>query len=196
MNSLEDRLRKRIQEWKEREISAVLNNSPAIYLTKTGALDFLRVYGEVFIPPKVKEEVVSKGIKIHAPDAYILQRAVKRGDIKVREIGKKELYSTLIKNPLIHEADAEAVVLAEELNAVLVMDDPRGIEVAELRNIKVEPTLTVLLIGYALGIADFERTQRTIRNLLTTKFRVPAKEYEKVMEYLHIIKKLQEDLRE
>lgn len=193
MQLIEDRIRKKIEEWREREISAVLNSSPAIYLTKIGALDFLKVYKEVFLPEKVRQEIV-KGKGVHVPDAYILEKSIEKGDIKAIDISNEGLYSTLVKNPSIHEADAEAIVLAEELDSILVMDDPKGIEVAEMRNIRVEPTLTVLLAGYSLGSADFERTESIFKTLLMTKFRVSAREYEKAIMYLQTIKKLHEPL--
>jgi len=183
---------RRVEYWRSRKAEAVINSSPSIYLARAGGLDFLGIYSRVYMPRTVKREVVDSGKRISAPDALFLENAIEEGRIVVSSPGSKRLYNKLLKNPLIHKADAQAIALADEKRAVLVMDDAKGIEVAKMMNIEVEPTLTVILIGYALGISDYTRTREIYKNLLSTRFRVSALEYEKALGYLDTLKEIVE----
>jgi len=57
-----------------------------------------------------------------------------------------------------------------------------------MRGIKIEPTLTVILICYALDHIDFEKAETSFKILLKTKFRVKAQEYERALELLEMIR--------
>ncbi len=190
---LEEKLRKKITEWKRRSVLAVWNSSPCIYLTKIGALDAcLKVYKKVYIPPKVEYEVIKRGKEIDAVDAHILEGYIADRRIAVKEIRNKHLYDALMKNPLIHAADMESIVLADELKCILVMDDPMGVEVAQMKNLQVEPTMTVILIAYSLDFSDFQTAENFLKELLLTKFRICARDYEKARDYLYLIRKIKE----
>lgn len=65
----------------------------------------------MYIPEGVRTEVVDRGMQIRKPDAFILDKYIKNGKIKVRKIENVNLFEILSKNPLIHEADAEAICL-------------------------------------------------------------------------------------
>lgn len=178
-------LRDTLEEWRRREVCAVFDASPLIYLTRTGVLeDVIQVYKEVFIPQSVKREVIDTGMTHHRPDAFILEEHIKNVRIKVKRIENMELFIALSRNPRIHTADAEAICLAEERTCVLVMDDPKAVDVARLRGITVEPTLTVILIGYVLGYIDLKKAETSYRELLKTQFRVKADVYERALELL------------
>ncbi len=64
---------------------------------------------------------------------------------------------------------------------------PKAIEVAKLRAVKVEPTLTVILICYALDCIDFKKAEHAYRELLKTQFRVKAHVYERALELLEMV---------
>lgn len=178
-----------LDKWKKREICAVFDSSPLIYLTKIGILqDALNMYKECYMPEGVKTEVIDRGIKLLKPDAFVLDEYVKDKRIKVQKIKNIRTYTILSQNPLIHKADVEAICLAEELKCILVMDDPKGIEIAKLRGIKVEPTLTVVIICYALDYIDFKKAEYLYRELLKTQFRVKADVYERALNLLGMIR--------
>jgi len=181
--------KEKIEEWRKREVNAVFNSSPLIYLTRIGILDVvLGMYKKVYTPEAVKREIIDKGKELNKSDAFILEDYVKKGKIKVQKIKNLETYAILLKNPLIHRADIEAICLAEELKAILVMDDPKAVEIAKMRGIEIEPTLTVILICYALDHIDFEKAETSFKILLKTKFRVKAQEYERALELLEMIR--------
>lgn len=193
MTPVEEKLRRKIHEWKLRSVFAVWNSSPCIYLTRIGALDVcLRAYKKVYIPPGVESEVIKRGKEIGAVDAHLLESCVADGRIVVKEIAGRELHNAIAKNPFIHAADAEAIALASELKCVLVMDDPKGVEMAQMMNLQIEPTMTVILIAYSLSLIDFPAAENFLKELLQTRFRIGAGEYEKAKEYLHLIQKIKE----
>lgn len=184
----------RIEEWRKREVNAVFNSSPLTYLTRIGILDVaLGMYKKVYTPEAVKREVIDKGKELNKSDAFIVDEYLKKKKITVRTIKNLETYAILLKNPLIHRADIEAICLAEELKAILVMDDPKAIEVAKMKGIVVEPTLTVILICYALDYIDFKKAETSFKILLKTKFRVKAHEYERTLELLEMIRSEKEE---
>ena len=186
--------KEKIEEWRKREVNAVFNSSPLIYLTRIGILDVaLRMYKKVYTPEAVKREVIDKGKELNKSDAFIVDEYLKKKKITVQTIKNLETYAILLKNPLIHRADIEAICLAEELKAILVMDDPKAIEVAKMKGIKIEPTLTVILICYALDHIDFEKAETSYKTLLKTKFRVKAQEYERALEILEMIRSGKEE---
>ncbi len=181
-------IQKRVEYWRTRKVEAVINSSPSIYLAKTGGLDFLKIYSKVYMPEIVKTEVVDTGKKVSAPDAIFIENMIEEGRIVLGAPGSERLYNTIMKNPLIQKADAQAIALADEKKAVLIMDDSKSIEIARMVNIEVEPTLTVILIGYALGISDYYRAKEIFKNLLSTRFRISIKGYENALEYLEILR--------
>lgn len=78
--------------------------------------------------------------------------------------------------------------MAEERGSILVMDDPKAIEVARLRGITVEPTLTVIIICYALDYVDFRKAEYSYKELLKTQFRVKASVYDRALNLLNMIR--------
>ena len=106
-------------------MSVVSNASPLINLARIGKLDLLRqLYGELFIPEAVWQEVVTDGVG--QPGAV---------DVKVATwIKVQSVTNTLLVRALRQELDAgesEAIVLALEMESeLLLMDERLGREVA------------------------------------------------------------------
>jgi predicted nucleic acid-binding protein len=70
----------------------VSNATPLIYLAKIGRMDLLKkVFGEVFIPEEVKVEVVDEGKRLGERDAYIVEKALRDGWLKVLTVEALEI---------------------------------------------------------------------------------------------------------
>jgi predicted nucleic acid-binding protein len=70
----------------------VSNATPLIYLAKIGRMDLLKkVFEEVFIPEEVKVEVVDEGKRLGEKDAYIVEKAVRGGWLKVLTVEALEI---------------------------------------------------------------------------------------------------------
>jgi len=128
-------------------MSVVSNASPIIHLARVGQLELLRqLYGEIFVPEAVWEEVVIKG-------------KGKAGSKEIRQakwIKRKRVSNHLLVKALRRELDAgeaEAIALAVEVGAeLLLMDDKIGRRIAQFLNVPCIGTVGVLLETKAKGL--------------------------------------------
>ena len=119
-------------------MSFVADSGPIISFARAGRLELLRqVVGELWIPEAVYTELVVKGAgkpgaAETAQDIWIKRRPVTRREL-VRKLPRK-----------LGEGEREAIILTEELKAVLVMDDPRAREEANRRSLLLLGSLGIL----------------------------------------------------
>jgi len=117
----------------------VVDSGPLIALSKVNLLFILReIFKEVYIPSGVRMEVVDKGKGL--PGANEVRQA---GWIKVKEV-KDILACEALKHEL-GKGEAEAIILAKELNAdVLIMDDKIPRDIARSMGLEIAGTLAVI----------------------------------------------------
>lgn len=137
------------------------DTSPINYLVLTGHIDILpTLFGQVVIPVAVLTELHHSGTPelvrqwINLPPPWL------------------QVYTPEQVDPLIHlgEGEMEAICLAVEMHATLVlMDDRRGRREAELRGLSVAGTLNVLEAASQRGLLDLSET---ITKLRQTNFHV------------------------
>jgi predicted nucleic acid-binding protein len=140
-------------------VKVVSNAGPLIALGKLSRLGLLsQLYGVVFIPPQVYQEVVVNGLQLGAPDADAVQFLIQRKQIQVTSI-------TIAANDLllmsgIDLGEAEAIALARRENADLVLiDNAHARRAARNVNVKCKGTIGILLQAFRekrLTLADFE----------------------------------------
>lgn len=127
----------------------VSDSSPVIYLTRLGLLELLRkLHDAIIVPKAVWEEVVIGGAGL--PESDNLRRAVAEGWIEVKSPAAPP--STLGPGAtLLGDGEVEAILLAKELQAVLLTDDLEGREFAERGGLKVIGTVGVLIRAKSEG---------------------------------------------
>lgn len=127
-------------------IKVVSNASPLIGLSLIDKLYLLKeLWGEIVIPKAVYEEVVIKGEG--KPGALLVENAVKDGCIRVIEV--KEKSSSKFLMSILDYGEAEAIVLAQEIKADLIILDNREPRLfAHQTGLKVVGTVGVLLKAY------------------------------------------------
>jgi len=124
-------------------MKVVSNSSPLIFLSAIRSLDILRIeFGEVMIPEMVYQEVTANDLKG--------SREVKDADwITVVAVRDMEHIALL---PVLDAGEREAIILASEQNAdLLLMDDLAGRRAAMMYGIDVMGTLGVLKVMYRKG---------------------------------------------
>jgi len=128
----------------------VSNATPLIHLAKAGRIDLLRkAFGEVFIPEEVKIEVVDNGKQLGERDAYIIERAIDEGWIKV-------LNSGIIEVPIKLEPGEVAVLsLTKKLGLREVLMDEVSARVAA-RLLDLTPRGTIFILFKALERRDID----------------------------------------
>ena len=138
----------------------VSNSSPLIALAKIGKLYILKeLFGEVIIPKAVWDEVVVKGKG--KPGAEEVEKAEW---IKVRDVRDK--LSVEVLKGEIEIGEAEAIILAKELNAdLLIMDESIPRVIAESIGLRVIGSLAILYIAKKRGLIrdDFDEIVKELR---------------------------------
>jgi len=147
----------------------VADASPLIYLAWIGQIDlFRRLYGSVLIPRTVWEEVTGLGAGL--PGSKEVDEAVLAGWIHVQAVQTSDQVSELAGNR-IDRGEMEAITLAVERHAVLVIDDLDGRSVARRLGVEVTGTLGVLARAKQEG-AVHEIRPLVLRLKQETNFRV------------------------
>ena len=126
----------------------VADTSPLIALARIGELDLLRrLYGRVAVPAAVEAELA---IGSDRPGARMLEAALVAGWLSVQPVSDRAPGPDL--SLLLGPGEAEAIVLAEERQArLLLIDDARGRRTARRRGIPVAGVAGVLLAAKSRG---------------------------------------------
>jgi len=112
------------------------NSGPLISFARAKLFPLLRqVLGEIIIPDAVYQEIVVKGEG--QPGAIEVRNA---DWITVKSVRHKEK----LKEISLGAGEAEAILLAEEQRATLIIDDPVGRKVARERGLNYFGTLEIL----------------------------------------------------
>lgn len=132
--------------------AVISDASPLIFLAQLGHLEWLRaIYGGIIIPDAVWKEVTSK----NAPDAKVIRAAERAGWMEIKSPGK----------PIPCEAseldtgEREAIALAAELNALLIIDELAGRRIAKQLGLSVTGTAGVLLSAKLRGLTKSLRAE-------------------------------------
>jgi uncharacterized protein len=156
----------------------ISDTSPITNLAAIGQLDLLRLlYGSIIIPLAVYHELtqtnhVNPGTEEVKMSSWIHPQAVQ--DVqKVTDI--------LNSKSNIHLGEAEAIILALELNAqLLLMDEKRGRMLANSYNLKVTGLLGVLLQAKNQQIIPLVKP--LIEQLINqAEFRISAELYQQIL---------------
>jgi hypothetical protein len=118
----------------------VSDTSPILNLAAVDKLHLLReLYSEIVIPPAVQAELSNNGVALDLPWA--------------RVVGPNGRDDVLALREELDPGEAEAIVLASELGANLVLiDEKRGRRIAAHRGLEVTGLLGVLAEAKARGL--------------------------------------------
>ena len=155
----------------------VSNATPLIYLAKIGKTDLLRkVFEEVYIPEQVKIEVVDKGKQLGEKDAYIIEKAIKDGWLKV---SKTKILTMPIK---LEPGEAAVLSLAKKLGAKEVLIDELPARTAA-RLLELTPRGTIFALLKALEKKEINLNEflEALRDLANQGFRLKEEIYIEVV---------------
>jgi predicted nucleic acid-binding protein len=127
----------------------VVHTTPLIALSHIGQLDILKkMYGEILIPNAVYNELSAK------PDSICKIEVENSKDwVRIEEI-KNQMAKSMYKTQL-HEGEVEVMILAQEVNADLVIiDDANAKKYAKYLKLPVTGTLGVLIKAKQSGYVD------------------------------------------
>ena len=149
------------------------NSSPLIHLARSDALGLLKeIFGEVAIPRAVYQEVVERGKELKLPDASKVEFAMKAGWIRLVRLKKEKLREAkeLGRCFDLGRGEIEAIMLAKQINTLLLIDERPARRVASTLGIKNVGTLGVILRAVELGMLNKEKVREKVRKLIEGKF--------------------------
>jgi hypothetical protein len=130
-------------------LAVVSDSSPLIYLTRLRQFPLLQLlHDAVYVPQAVWQEVAVRGQGY--PEAAALRGAVTDGWIHV----KQPSLTALSLGPdayQLGQADIDSILLARELNAILLTDDTEARQLAERVAVKVSGTVGLLIRAKTTG---------------------------------------------
>lgn len=153
-------------------VVVVADTSPINYLLETGYVELLpRLYGQVILPTAVHSELSDRG----SSEAVRQWSSALPAWITVQEpTASPQLLSGL------HRGEMDAIALAEELHAGLVlMDDAAGVRYALERGLTITGTLGVLVEAAQNGWVQIEAA---LSKLKGTDFRATPGLYERARQ--------------
>lgn len=131
-------------------MTTVSNTSPISNLAIIGRLDLMRaVYGGVLIPAAVHKELEALG---HAQAQTAIREAEREGWLAAARVSEHGQGLVLALREELDPGEAEAIALALECGARLVMDELDGRSVARRLGIPVRGALWVLRKGKEKGL--------------------------------------------
>lgn len=164
----------------------VSNATPLIYLAKTGRIVLLRkVFGEVYIPEEVKVEVVDKGKRLGEKDAYVVEKAIEDGWIKVLSV-------EALETPIRLESGEVAVLsLAKKLGREEVLvDEISARTAARLMELTPRGTIYVLLKALEMREIGLNEFLDALSDLVKHGFRLKEEVYlEALRKAMEIVEK-------
>lgn len=155
-------------------------------LGKLNRLDLMAdLYPEVQIPRAVYDEVVPRGLSRGAPDAFTIRLFWQRRAWPIVEIPVANFAS--YKPPVtLHRGEIEVLILAQMLNASLVLlDDEVARMEARRLGLQVRGTLGILVQAYHQGLLTFSQIELLIHEIAARPdIWISAKLCQKVLDSL------------
>jgi len=151
----------------------VSNATPLIYLAKIGKIDLLRkVFKEVFIPEEVKVEAVDEGKKLGEKDAYIIEKAINDGWLKVLTVVPIDVPVKLERGEIAVLSLAKSLGVKEVL-----IDEVSARTVARLLGLIPRGTIFILLKALEIKEIDFNEFLKCLGELVNQGFRLREEIY-------------------
>ncbi len=128
--------------------AVISDSSPLIYLQHLGRFEFLRkIYTTLLVPPAVWLEVGEHGG--HRAEGRALRTGVEEGWITVVAASGNPVSAELLA---LGAGEREAIQLAYEREALLLIDEARGREIAMRLGVNLTGTLGVLVEAKKKGM--------------------------------------------
>lgn len=155
----------------------VADAGPLIGMARVGRLSVLKsLFGSVLIPQRVFKELK---ISSDRPGAKAISEGIHSGWIKIGEI--KNQSNSSIQRLLVDSGEAEAIQLAAEQNATLLLiDDRKGRKTAKKRGIHIIGTGGVLIVAKKAGL--LAEVSPVLKELASIGYRLSPALCERIIE--------------
>ena len=151
----------------------ISDSSPLIALLKSNCINILHeLYGEVFVPPKVYEEVTGNS-------SYKNEAIVFKGldFIKISEIDLTTYADKIQTDTFLDRGESESIALAKlcEDSALLIIDEKKGRSVAKSLGIDITGSIGVIYAAFQSGYLNTDEVFEIIEIIKNTSLRISDK---------------------
>ncbi len=159
----------------------VSDTTPLISFLKIGHVDLLeKLFGRVLVPQAVYDEL-TVDMRFEEEVRQIEQSTF----IEVRSVKNPESVSVLKRATGLDKGESEAIVLADELKAdVLLMDEVKGRTVSSEMGIKVMGTIGMLMAAYEKRELTSKEARECIDTLQRAGRHISQKYYQMLLDML------------
>lgn len=144
---------------------AISNSGPLIHLAKVGLLHLIRIYDDVVIPKEVKHEVVDVGKAKGYSDAFLVEKAIKDGWIKVIRVEVDEEFAGIARVAGLHEAEIGVIYYAYQNRVTALLDEDPARVFARSLGVEVKGSLGLLIEGLRKGLITREEALKGLDKL-------------------------------
>ena len=160
----------------------VSDTPPIISLIKIKHLELLKkLFKKVIIPYAVYSELTSNS-------AFIDEIAEVRNAtfLEVLSVNNEEAVRLFSKGTGLDVGESETIVLAEELNAELIlMDERKGRIIAKQMGLQITGTLGILIESYHAKLISSNDVQEYMDLLIESGVRISKTLYNNILEYVN-----------
>lgn len=147
--------------------SIVSDTTTLIILGKLSRYDLLEnLFSKIYIPKEVIKEI---GIKSDG----VYEEIEKNSLFEIKEINDISLLDLL--EGILDKGESQAIVLAKELNLILLIDEKKGRNVAKDMGLDIIGLLGILIINVKKNLITSKEAQTLLKDIKGLKFRVSKK---------------------
>lgn len=119
----------------------ISNSSPLINLTRIGKIEYLiKQVKEIIIPVAVYHEVVTLGKELNFLESFIIENYINQKKISIAKV--EELDES--RYPPLGKGELESLELARQRNEILLLDDKKARNVAQILKIDHQTTIATV----------------------------------------------------
>jgi len=159
----------------------VFDATPLIYLGKIKLLDKVAHFPEdKYITKSIFREVVERGKEIGEPEAFMIEKIIEAGIIKIKNPHNKKYIRYLADNPKIHPSDVDTLALASELGGIALLDDEEARGMAQMEGIGHHGTIYLLLRMMKMKLLTKKETLESLNEMIHYGWRCSIELYAEI----------------
>lgn len=160
----------------------VFDATPLIYLGKIKLLDKVAHFPEdKYITKSIFREVVERGKEIGEPEAFMIEKIIEAGIIKIKNPHNKKYIHHLTDNPKIHQGDVDTLSLASELDGIALLDDEEARGMAQMEGIGHHGTIYLLLRMMKMKLITKKKTLESLNEMVHHGWRCSTELYAEIL---------------
>lgn len=138
----------------------ISNSSPLIHLTRLGKIEYLfKLAKKIIIPKAVFDELIVKGKQKNYSESYSIESFIKEEKIDV--VNLKPFDDSFY--PPLGRAELEVLELAKQNNDLLLIDEKKARNLAQILQIEHQTTLTTIFELLIYEVIDFAEYKSNIK---------------------------------